>query len=326
MKKVGDRVDQYRQLGNDILKKLYRYKGLTAQQMCIITQRSKTTIYNNFSQLAKSSLIDRKPVPFLGKGAKVYYLTPEGAKITSEMLREGEYFNPKEWATLGDNLLVLLTNNQFYCELIKATEEHNEAGLVDWYGKQATIHKYLGGSPSKGEEATVPDSYAVLQLPDERGRQLLHTVVMTGDETPMIIEDCLKNYVSKLKDYWLDQTDQVSILFLSHVQSQVKRIVDIWDELSSKILHQVPVVGVAAYQDVIQYGVFSSVWNVNGQMKSLDELPKLPHEVITTSKFIGKNPAIPIFTSDEVGGKNKRVDRATINELKEENGIVWNVN
>lgn len=330
-------MEQFRQLGQDILKYLYRHRGMTVNQIRTVVNRNKTTVYNTLSKLSKVKLIEKRAVPFLGRGTKVYYLTAEGAKVVSEQLREDDRFNKKEWTSFPDNLLTVLTVNQFHCELIKGTLEEVEAGIIDWYGPDSTADKY-------GQEKSltkVPDSYAVFQLPESKGRLLLHTVVFSGDETAMVIEDCLKNFSTILKEYWMDQIGHVSILFLVHVPSQIKRIVDIWHAISMKNMEKNPTIAVAAYQEVIQKGVFSPVWNVEGTMKSIDTLPTLPHETISIDGFIGKFEAFPFFSTEQLGiekeltlGKSKDNSTETDAQLEvpegrnddiNENGIDWSI-
>lgn len=270
-----------------ILIHLYKYQLMTPFQLAVSLNYKKEYIYN---QLSKAKELVRKiKVPFIWPNASAYFLDKKMASSVSRFLKEEAL--PQHWPEYPSNVIQILTANQFNCELILGTKNDKNSGIISWLGQEDTMEKYaeIDEQQNKKVYNIKPEAYAVLQLPNKLGRIVYHLDVLTGEENDMIYEDKLTKYLRHIREYWLEDTSKVSLLFLCHNSGIIPDLLEIWETIVDKNIGDTPQVGFASYQDIIEQGVWANVWHVLDEqgLVALDAFAKFKHQDYT-GEFIGK--------------------------------------
>lgn len=254
-----------------ILIALYKYHVMTPWQLGVLLNHRTGYVYNAISkmkELIEQEKVKRISVPFIWPNAAAYHLDKQLAYWVSDTLKEET--KPVNWPEVPSSVIQTLTAHNFTCELILATKEVADAGIIEWLGHRDVQEKYRElDEKEKKSYGLKLDGYGVFQVPNDSGQVIYNLDVFTGEETEMVLEDKIVSYIRVLKEFWLDDTDKVSVLLLCHSEIMVSRLAEIWESIADREPGIKPMIGITYYKDLIEQGVLGDIWHIPGQeMKS----------------------------------------------------------
>lgn len=283
-----------------ILISLYRHSLLTQQQLSILLNYKLSYIYTTISEINREDpeFLGSTKIPYLTRNRKTFYIKQKGAYFAAHITKEEDLYNPKNFEGPPAQIRHILSNNEFFIRLIEFSRGRGGEGLVEWLGTRDAGDRYAqfrDETTNRRRTDLRPDGYGIYLFPD-KGRLFIHTELDTGTETLARIEDKMRNYVRVLQHFWGDNMDKANILFITLVNSRVKRILDIWDYLRNGPLkgQSLPSVWCTWYTDMVKLGPMANIWHGHRGDSELDEIisladmPLMAPIYYSEEEFLGK--------------------------------------
>lgn len=281
-----DRAKINNEAARKVILALFRYRIMTTNQLALLLSYKVEYIHNVMSML--NTIVPRMRRPFNWKTTKVYYLDKKIATWAADALKEPM---PGQWEDPPNNMVQILTANQFVCKLIRSTLNNEAAGIMEWFGPGAASEKYAVFDPDKEDKKSLPikpDAYGIYHPPGKEELVIFHIEALTGEELAPYLEDKVKTYLQTLKEYWGREVSQVSILFLCLDLPIMNLIRGIWNNLADRVIDEKPMFGVALYHEVIDGELNEEAWYLeDGSKVPLSYFAKF-NGSSTHVRYIGK--------------------------------------
>lgn len=299
---------------------MYEYEMMTTQQLAIRHSYKRGSIYKYIQAMDKYDDVQRMDVPAIGRGYKAYYLTVGAAKQMAESRNEVHLYNPKDWETPPGSVLNILMANQFFCELIRSTQNTPGSGLTEWLGRRSIEHRYSlepGDGKKNRDKHSRFKGYSVFH--HEGRKQFIHVDVLSGNETISVIQDMLAFQTQVLSASWSNNPSKVILLILYLGKHVGKQTLKIWEKLS-KTIPNPPTVAVANFEEIATQGIFSPLLKSidSNEPVSLLEMPSHKSNVPDADDLLGKQVKIRLQFKAISGFQSRQEDVPTQSDVHDQ--------
>ncbi|MCR8982446.1 hypothetical protein [Brevibacillus laterosporus] len=263
-----------------MLEALYDYSVMSVYQLQTVLGYAKATIYGYIHD-SKNDL-QKMDMPEIGRNHKVFYLSPQVAKVFAQMKKQEDQFREKDYKLPPGYALHTLLCNQFVCELIQASKQKENMGVIEWLGRNAMQQRIM-------EEKKNHVMNGFIQFFDVEKRYVSYLESFTGHETWESIRECLEINIHRIIQERPEQPEKVLYLILVLNKATEKKVLQSLIGLKQKF-PKMPFVAVARFEQLAMEGIFSSNWTTpDGQRFSFLEMPAIESKQPTIiTRFIGK--------------------------------------